>query len=371
MKILALLPTYRPSGYPGKIGGGEISNRILLEGLAAVGHDVTVLTFSGGGVHETISNGVRVAEIPGSRLGRSVDWFVRRLLYRRYAQKLIVKNTPNVLLATTDVVAIGVTLGKLYRITVAVFIRAFENLEPTSRNGITCIFHPKRIVKRALLGESGPDALKRADLLLPNSKYMEDVCRERVAGTPTAVIYPPLDIHVTEQCAPHTLATASMVGTSPKKGTALVSSIAKRVPELDFRIVGYPGLAPGRSVKEGNVARTGWCDTQMEFREHADIVLVPSLWKEPFGRVAIEALAAGKIPFVADVGGLPEAVAYESDLIVPANDESAWVSRLRSAIEDPAKYWSAAASGRASLQRFELNVQVSDLEGALYEIVAA
>lgn len=37
-------------------------------------------------------------------------------------------------------------------------------------------------------------------------------------------------------------------------------------------------------------------------------LLVPSTWKEPFGIVALEGIACGCIPIVADGGGLPEAV---------------------------------------------------------------
>lgn len=38
------------------------------------------------------------------------------------------------------------------------------------------------------------------------------------------------------------------------------------------------------------------------------IILVPSLWEEPFGNVALEGMACGCIPIVSDGGGLPEAV---------------------------------------------------------------
>jgi glycosyltransferase involved in cell wall biosynthesis len=37
-------------------------------------------------------------------------------------------------------------------------------------------------------------------------------------------------------------------------------------------------------------------------------LLVPSKWKEPFGNVALEGLACGCLPIVADGGGLPDAV---------------------------------------------------------------
>lgn len=38
------------------------------------------------------------------------------------------------------------------------------------------------------------------------------------------------------------------------------------------------------------------------------IAVIPSLWREPFGNVVLEALGCGCIPIVSDGGGLPEAV---------------------------------------------------------------
>lgn len=40
----------------------------------------------------------------------------------------------------------------------------------------------------------------------------------------------------------------------------------------------------------------------------ADVVVVPSIWQEPFGRVALEALLAGTPVVCSDRGGLPEIV---------------------------------------------------------------
>ena len=44
-----------------------------------------------------------------------------------------------------------------------------------------------------------------------------------------------------------------------------------------------------------------------QLNEHK-YILIPSLWKEPFGNVALEGLACGCIPIVSDGGGLPEAI---------------------------------------------------------------
>jgi glycosyltransferase involved in cell wall biosynthesis len=59
---------------------------------------------------------------------------------------------------------------------------------------------------------------------------------------------------------------------------------------------------------------------------------VPSLWEEPFGAVALEALAAGAIVVVADRGGLSEAVGPHGLLYDPF-DEASLDQALRKARE--------------------------------------
>lgn len=45
-----------------------------------------------------------------------------------------------------------------------------------------------------------------------------------------------------------------------------------------------------------------------EFYSQIDVVCVPSLWDEPFGRIPIEAALYGVFPIVSDKGGLPEVI---------------------------------------------------------------
>jgi glycosyltransferase involved in cell wall biosynthesis len=40
------------------------------------------------------------------------------------------------------------------------------------------------------------------------------------------------------------------------------------------------------------------------------LIVIPSIWEEPFGIVALEGIACGCIPVVAQSGGLPEAVGH-------------------------------------------------------------
>jgi len=61
----------------------------------------------------------------------------------------------------------------------------------------------------------------------------------------------------------------------------------------------------------------------------ADIIVFPSLWPEPFGRIAIEAMAAGKPVIGSAIGGIKETIVLGTGILVePGN-----VKQLREAIE--------------------------------------
>ena len=62
--------------------------------------------------------------------------------------------------------------------------------------------------------------------------------------------------------------------------------------------------------------------------------MVPSTWDEPFGRVAVEAMAVGAVPLVANRGGLPEAVrALPIDAVVHASNDDAWRKKCRQVLD--------------------------------------
>ena len=61
----------------------------------------------------------------------------------------------------------------------------------------------------------------------------------------------------------------------------------------------------------------------------ADIIVFPSLWPEPFGRIAIEAMAAGKPVIGSAIGGIKETISEGAGILVdPGN-----VQQLREAIQ--------------------------------------
>ncbi len=84
-----------------------------------------------------------------------------------------------------------------------------------------------------------------------------------------------------------------------------------------------------------------------------DVLAVPSL-REPWGRVAAEALTLG-VPVVAtSAGGLPEIVRDGVDgLLYPPEDVDALVARLRSLLDDPGRRREMARAGREGARRFD------------------
>jgi len=96
----------------------------------------------------------------------------------------------------------------------------------------------------------------------------------------------------------------------------------------------------------------------------ADLLLVPS-WAEPFGRVVIEAMAAGVPVLATRAGGVPEIITHEADgWLTPPRDPAAMAAALRRLLDDPALRAALAARARATVdRRFALNEYSDALTG--------
>ena len=61
----------------------------------------------------------------------------------------------------------------------------------------------------------------------------------------------------------------------------------------------------------------------------ADVVVVPSVYAEPFGRVVIEALSTGRPVIASSIGGIPEILTGDfARFLVPAGDVTALARKL-------------------------------------------
>ena len=110
---------------------------------------------------------------------------------------------------------------------------------------------------------------------------------------------------------------------------------------------GMPRLPPGVTVLHDwphEAVRLAW--------ERCTLGVVPSVWREPFGLVALEAMAAARPVVASDIGGLSEIVAPgETGLLVAPGDAGELSDAIARLLDDPGL---RARMGTAARERVEL-----------------
>ena len=148
-----------------------------------------------------------------------------------------------------------------------------------------------------------------------------------------------------------------------RKGVHVLIDAVALVPDVTLEIVGE---GPERASLEARVRARG-IEDRVTFTGHAshadlpriyaslDVVAIPSLptagWLEQFGRVAVEAMAAG-VPVVASDSGELTAVVGEAGLLVPPGDHEALAAAIRRLVSDAGLRATLAAAGRKHAARY-------------------
>jgi UDP-glucose:(glucosyl)LPS alpha-1,2-glucosyltransferase len=100
----------------------------------------------------------------------------------------------------------------------------------------------------------------------------------------------------------------------------------------------------------------------------AAIVVVPSRWAEPFGLVALEALASGAALICSPRGGLPE-VAGDAALYADPDRPSEIAAAIRALAGDESRRAALAEAGWRRVQQFDVPVIAAQLAGLRREII--
>jgi UDP-glucose:(glucosyl)LPS alpha-1,2-glucosyltransferase len=102
----------------------------------------------------------------------------------------------------------------------------------------------------------------------------------------------------------------------------------------------------------------------------AAIVVVPSRWQEPFGLVALEAIASGAALICSPRGALPE-VAGDVALYADPDDPLDVASAIGALATDPVRRATMAEVGRARAQAFDVPVIAGRLAALRHEVLAS
>lgn len=147
-----------------------------------------------------------------------------------------------------------------------------------------------------------------------------------------------------------------------KKGIGLVLELAKRLPDVQFRMLGAEGDMEAEVAEASAVSANltlmrdpsgppaERLDTIAAIYAAADLLLVPSQYEEAAGIVALEGSAAGTPIVASNLGGLREAVTPEIGKLVEPNVE-AFMAALQTMLADRAGLTALRERTRASAER--------------------
>lgn len=384
--LLAHNSTYFPS-----LGGGDKSNRLLMEALVERGHQVRVVTrveqFGTEG-HEAMlaalmSRGVEGDGADGTCIRYELGGVAVRVLslsphLRGFFQAQIDEFDPDIIITSTDdpgqlLFDIAV---KAPRARVVYLVRAT----------IAVPFGPDS----SMVSASKTEVLKRADATVGVSHYVAGYVRE---WSGIDAIHVPISLLEAVRSFPllgrFENPFVAMVNPCAVKGISIFLELADRMPNVAFAAIPTWGTQADELLamrRRSNITLLDQMDNIDGLLKRTKVMLVPSVWAEARSRIVLEAMSRG-IPVVAsDVGGLHEAklgvpylirvnpiVKYlpsvDASMVpvaeVPPQDVDPWHKVVERLTVDEAHWNQLSAASRKAALEYAENLNVLPFEGVL------
>jgi glycosyltransferase involved in cell wall biosynthesis len=186
-----------------------------------------------------------------------------------------------------------------------------------------------------------------------------------------------------------------MVNPCEVKGLSIFLALAARFPGVEFAALNGWGTTTADRAALARLPNTSLLKNVPHIDEvlsSAAILLMPSLWYEGFGLIAMEAMLRGLPVIASDSGGLLEAkrgtgyvVAvrpverYEPTFdealmpkaVYPEQDLSGWESALTTLLTNEEEYWAEAERSREAAVRFVSGIRASAFEDLLLGLTPA
>jgi glycosyltransferase involved in cell wall biosynthesis len=209
------------------------------------------------------------------------------------------------------------------------------------------------------------DLLQRSDLVISNSRFLQKALQQR-AGVDSHVVAPFIDTASLRKSMGDVQDRRflTFVGLDAWKGAALALQLAEALPDRAFLFLEGARSSPElreRAGSLGNVTCLGWTPDMGPVFARTRVLLMPSAWEEPFGRLPVEAGACGVPTLASARGGLPEAVGDGGLLMDPADEVAHWIEGIRQ-LDDPPVYARLAEAARKHAETFELEVSLRHFE---------
>lgn len=373
------------------IGGAEKSAVIILSTLAQHGLEISVLTNRSYGTKRRETRNNLKINRENLFLERSLDFFQRCLLYLKaipIIMKYVVTFKPNIILTQQLISTSVITVAKLFHIPVVVIIHDYwpicyyrSLLKPSGKicssydrrlgEVYTCVKNyaqlhrprtqePKRLpspfaafLSMFILAYTliVKQLLRRADAIIAVSHFVrKTLISNGFDFRKVQIVYNPVVVKKQRQRESKNLPHILYVGRLDiKKGVEFLlramREICMKVTEARLSIVGD---GPQKEYLRSLVKRLQ-IDHCVEFLgkvsdDHlrhlyssCPVVVVPSIWPEPFGRVVAEAVMYDCPVVASNVGGIPELINHGTGVLVPPGDVTALAEAIASLITNRAR----------------------------------
>lgn len=391
---MRILLAHNSTYYPAQ-GGGDKSNRLLMEALASRGHEVTVVARTAG--HGPEAHRQLLADLAERDIAAFVETpgVVRFCLrgvnvhvstgspnLRAYFTGQIQTLTPDVIVASTDDSAQILLRAALDSPALVVYL---------ARATIALPFGPDA----AFPSEERTAPLRAVDGMIGVSQYVATYIREHSG---IAAIHLPISLMdggPWQQLGRFDNEFVTHINPCLVKGIDILTGVAEAMPHVRFAAVRSWGTTETDLARLRALANITVLDPvddiDIVFRR-TRVLLVPSIWAEARARVVQEAMLRG-IPVIAsDTGGLSEAklgvpyllpvnqlTGYKGGMdaqMVPAADAPPqdlrpWIEALERLTADPKHWQQIAENSRTAALEYARQLTAEPFESFLLQRIAS
>lgn len=362
------------------LGGASKANRGLVQTFVAAGHSCTVISTENrrdlAARGFTYNAETRAAELQSDGIkvfSALTNWDQSALL-----TKCIRELEPDWTLVSEQGILLLQTALEIAPSRVVLIAHSIVTNLPTADDNM------KTVIRSLLSQTTG---------IITVSNYMKSYIREWSGSDSTVIYFPSYGSGPFPRFNNFEEGYVTMINPCGYKGISIFSALARNLPGIPFAAVPTWGTKSKDRTALAQLSNVKLLDPSPNIDDifaRTKVLLVPSLWGEAFGQIAVEAMLRGIPVLASNAGGLPEAKLgidyvlpvnsiehYELDPekriqpVIPEQDPAPWIEALQQTIGDRGFYEQLATDSRNAATSFVASLGACAFEQYFAQLASA